>query len=396
MFFSLLSRATQLTFILLSTLFLLNNTQAATIYFVDDNSTAPLPDGTSWASAYPSIQSAIDEAVTNRAPDDGPAEVWVAEGTYTGSDENVVEMAEYVDLYGGFSGSEASFDQRNPEKNTVIIDAQSTRRCLSSANDTILDGFTLTNGQAPDLEDGGAIYIYNLTLTISNCNFTSNSARRGGAICTSSGDINILNCIFLNNSSNKAGAIYATSASPLISGCIFKDNNCSSNGGGAIGNHAASTSIISNCLFVRNTGYAGGAIWNYGSSPSLINNTFTNNHSVYVNGGIITNYNSNPRITNCIFQETEEPITESSSASIVTFCCIPGHFSHVESNMYKDPLFINPDSDNYMLRYDSPCIDAGTPNGAPEVDLNGQSRPCGSRIDLGAYELKNTTLFILN
>ncbi len=41
---------------------------------------------------------------------------------------------------------------------------------------------------------------------------------------------------------------------------------------------------------------------------------------------------------------------------------------------------------DYHLQPGSPCIDAGTNNGAPTTDIDGHGRPCGSRVDMGAYE----------
>lgn len=46
-----------------------------------------------------------------------------------------------------------------------------------------------------------------------------------------------------------------------------------------------------------------------------------------------------------------------------------------EGNIVGDPLFVDPDADDYRLRVDSPCIDAGDPASAPDPD--------GSRADMG-------------
>ncbi|MBE7552562.1 MAG: right-handed parallel beta-helix repeat-containing protein [Anaerolineales bacterium] len=50
--------------------------------------------------------------------------------------------------------------------------------------------------------------------------------------------------------------------------------------------------------------------------------------------------------------------------------------------------FVNPDSDNYSLRSDSPAIDAGLNLSAYGIttDYKGNARPQGANFDLGAYE----------
>ena len=42
---------------------------------------------------------------------------------------------------------------------------------------------------------------------------------------------------------------------------------------------------------------------------------------------------------------------------------------------------------DYHLREGSPCIDAGTSEGAPTTDIEGNGRPYGAAFDIGAYEM---------
>ncbi|MCB9770628.1 MAG: hypothetical protein H6752_20705, partial [Candidatus Omnitrophica bacterium] len=44
------------------------------------------------------------------------------------------------------------------------------------------------------------------------------------------------------------------------------------------------------------------------------------------------------------------------------------------------------ESADLRLPCDSPCVDAGTIDGAPSRDIEGVTRPRGSGIDMGAYE----------
>ncbi len=58
-----------------------------------------------------------------------------------------------------------------------------------------------------------------------------------------------------------------------------------------------------------------------------------------------------------------------------------------------DPLFVNPDSNDYRLQPCSPLVNAGSNDFAPGVtDLAGQSRIQGGTVDIGAYETAAPTL----
>jgi hypothetical protein len=51
-----------------------------------------------------------------------------------------------------------------------------------------------------------------------------------------------------------------------------------------------------------------------------------------------------------------------------------------------DPLFANPASGDFHLLYGSPCIDAGEPGAGGGIDMDGEPRPFGPAIDMGADE----------
>ena len=72
----------------------------------------------------------------------------------------------------------------------------------------------------------------------------------------------------------------------------------------------------------------------------------------------------------------------------ITYSDVQGGYSG-ESNIASEPLFAS--SDNYRLTANSPCIDAGTSNGAPATDLSGNSRPQDGGYDMGAYEFVSSS-----
>lgn len=56
------------------------------------------------------------------------------------------------------------------------------------------------------------------------------------------------------------------------------------------------------------------------------------------------------------------------------------------NDLSEDPLFMNPNYDNFHLDANSPCIDKGTSTDAPVEDFDGDARPQGLEYDIGADE----------
>jgi predicted outer membrane repeat protein len=402
------------------------------------------PDGKSWATAYHDIQSAVDAA-----PNDNSGEVWVAEGTYTATAGQVLALKRGVLLYGGFAGNENSRDQRDWSTHASVIDGENTRRCVVGADTALLDGFTVTRGNA---SQGGGMHNENTSPTVRNCAFTHNIAQNGAAIaniyeaarpviadCTFGdndawGDggatysyqaaPHITRCMFKHNSAASGGGIYAYTGSPLISDCSFIHNFAGEGGGLYSGKaytltldecvfvaNAATTgdgggmydnsqkSTLKNCLFLRNTalgprGFGGGLRPAEYTGTSLVNCTFTQNAAI--SGGAMggdtmyAGYYPTPHLTNCILwndKAREKPELGFSDTffPLVTHCCIQGALS-TGGNIGTDPLFVDGAGGSVQLRVDSPCLDTGTATGAPATDLLGRARPAGAGVDMGAYE----------
>ncbi|MFA6234528.1 MAG: right-handed parallel beta-helix repeat-containing protein [Bacteroidota bacterium] len=56
-----------------------------------------------------------------------------------------------------------------------------------------------------------------------------------------------------------------------------------------------------------------------------------------------------------------------------------------------DPLFVETSMSDFHLRSGSPAIDAGSPLEAPAQDYDGNNRPSGSGMDIGAFERQGST-----
>ncbi|PYQ63684.1 MAG: hypothetical protein DMF54_16110, partial [Acidobacteria bacterium] len=89
---------------------------AATIFVKSTASGAN--NGTSWANAFTSLQSALTAAASGD-------EIWVAAGTYkpTATADRTMSFAlkNGVGVYGGFAGTETMRSQRNPTSNVTIL-----------------------------------------------------------------------------------------------------------------------------------------------------------------------------------------------------------------------------------------------------------------------------------
>jgi predicted secreted Zn-dependent protease len=373
----------------------LSSAQAAT-WYVDVDVTGG--DGTAWATAYDTIQEAIDAA--NPTGD----EIWVKEGTYTLTTQ--INVNKTISIYGGFPDGSADpgWDDRDWEINVTTVDGNlAADHCFYITEDATVDGFTIMRGFAdgPDFHQrGGGVFIaYNSatianciiesnealtygggiysnvspSLTITNCIISGNTAgENGGGICMwTPSDAMITRCIFLANDAQNGGAIYVdTPVSTIITNCTFSNNfvNTGGSGGGIYNIH--SDSIITNCLFSGQTAdYLGGAIRNSSSDSVITNCTFTDNEAY--DGGAIHNLLSNPVIKNCILwgdtATNEGPeIFNVSSTPNVSYSNIAGPGYTGNGNISQDPVFAG--VLDYRIAAGSPCIDAAD-NDALPADL---------------------------
>lgn len=288
---------------------------------------------------YLTIQEAIDAA----SPGDT---VLVANGTYTGSGNKELD----------FKGKAIIVKSENGPDNCVIDCEGSGRGFYFRHREkkySILSGFTITGG----------------------------NASMGGGISCSSSSPTITNCIIFENAAGfQGGGIHCYDSSPIITNCVISKNRSNYHGGGILYN-LSSSPIITNCIISGNTASWGDGIliFNYYSSLTITNSTITR-HS----GGILSYAPSSSTVTNCIFWYDSIPL-RGSGDFFVTYSNIQGGYTG-QGNIDTDPLFTDDPWGDYHLSSNSPCIDAGTSNGAPDVDIEGNPRPQGAGYDMGAYE----------
>jgi len=148
---------------------------------------------------------------------------------------------------------------------------------------------------------------------------------------------------------------------------------------------------------------SGGGIFVFNQGYLKINNsTITSNHDFNSFGGIYS-YEATSQLINSICWDNngaEMYLDGNNNFLLVSHSIIEGSQSGIynpannpvnwlNGNLDQDPLFMNPDTSNFSLQYDSPCIDAGTTLVVLEDDTLYQAVP-GSYIgfapDMGAHE----------
>jgi hypothetical protein len=276
-------------------------------------------------------------------------------------------------------------------------------------------------------EHGGALNAEHSTVVMHDCAVNNNLTYTGldTVYFMYGGGLRFINCkveltdmVFRHNIGQNAigGALSLDSCAVNIDRCIFEHNYGINGGGLYLIRSNDYPCSISNSLFANNiSGHFGGGLAISDSSPEISNLTVVGNHSIGVNcGGIFFYQHSSPIVRNCIIfgNTNENPPDELVQMWSWTYddyapefhsCLIQFGLENISNfeviTIYKncidkDPLFADPENEDFRLSQESPCIDAGSPE-TPETilkgfDLNGNERVKGNGIDMGAYEYSGT------
>ena len=307
-------------------------------------------NGSSWTNATSNLQMAINRAATFAVK----PQVWVKAGTYGNEEDGdyYIAIAEGVEIYGGFAGTETALEQRDLSANQTILDGKNKKRVLYQANDfkentaAVIDGFVIQNGKS---SGGGAGVLLRDYAIIRNCIIRNNTATAYESALRAIGYVEVINC-------------------------LIADNNSSGGNGYAV-------RLSENSLFVNNT---------------VVNNINTSSSSaaVYID-------NSNVRIYNSIIwgnkaYGTPNNLTVSNTVDIRNTAVEGGYSGIGVINLNSEntgdngfyPCFTNPENGDYTLAENSICINKGSSTVCelPATDLNSNERVQEGAVDLGAYE----------
>jgi hypothetical protein len=206
----------------------------------------------------------------------------------------------------------------------------------------------------------------------------------GGGLYYYKSDTKILNCTFNGNFAGLGGGLYEsyTPHPTTITNCVISGNTTNYDGGGLYNCRGT----IRNCTIIGNSAAGAGGGLARGDAM-IINCTITGNTAGIEGGGISCPYDD-PRIKNCIVWGNQPDELYTSTAT-VTYCDIEGGWEGV-GNTDVDPEFVDEANGDYHLMWDSACVDAGDPEFVPEegeVDIDGEPRVMGVRVDMGADEV---------
>jgi len=357
-------------------------------------------------SQYLSIQDAI-----NAAP--SASKILVAtqfqnEGPYI---ENLDFLGKDIQVRSDIDSNPATHDINAAE--TIIDGGKSgsvVQFITGEATTSVLEGFTLKNGSGTLNSGsyyGGGIYCNLSSPSILNNIITGNNTEFGGGIyCEDSNPRISFNTIMDNNTAFSGGGIMCSASSPKINGNVIKQNEADFTGGG-IDLFQFSSPQITNNIIHANSAKDGGGISCYRSSPDIINNTIYSNTALLTGGGLFCDYFSSPvTVANSINWANQAP--SGPEVFIKGFSLVDLSHSDLMGGMLS--VYVDPDStfnmgfevldsdpgcldagnDVFVLSDDSLCINRGTPDGAPGLDIDGDLRPFMGTHDIGADEFVGT------
>ena len=429
------------------------NAVSAQLFYVSKQG-SDANNGLSWNTAFASIQKAL--TVANYG-----SKILVGRGTYFPDEgfgaTNDLRTASFVlkqgvSLYGGFDPAQGIDDlgdtrlhrstlsgdlMQNDISGPGTDNAYSVVTAAALGNETLLDGFTIRDGNGTGGPFGGAgMYNNGASPTINNCAFVFNTAPSGAGMYNLNASPIVTNSSFLNNTATDGGGIVNNASSPRFTNCSFAGNTASR--GGAICNLNASSLNITNCSFGGNAATTyGGGVYNEYSNATLINCVFSDN-TAGTYGGAINNWQSSTidlmnctlaantagsggaiyeygpgSLTNCIIwgntattANGSKNIEYTGNANIM-YSLVQDHSGGTGNldgtDAANDPLFVNLATGDLALQAASPAINMGNNDAyeaadgnnvnnslATDKDLSGNARLVLLNIDMGAYEYNGT------
>jgi hypothetical protein len=363
-------------------------------------------------SEYPTIQAAIDAAVTGDV-------IELADGVYTG--EGNIRL----NYYGkGITVCSASGDA-----GACIIDCDNDGRAFIFTSiegpDSVVEGITIKNAKpnadyAIDYQQGGAVYCDYSSPTFRACRFIGNHARcGGGGIYARRGQPVFINCYFAGNHTEDycptggdggGGAMYCDIGSPLFYNCTFTNNTTDywyGGGGGAIRARIGDPEFY-NCSFIGNASerFGGAILIDWDSDVMLSNSTILGNSAGESGGGIYLRDTATVSVGNSMlwWNTPQQILNDGSDTTNVTNSLLQPEFDQWSTafiypqlapsgHQTTDSLTCIDQGNDLLLPPDLADLDNdGDPNEPLPLDYDGDPRIVGAGVDIGFDEFLDTDL----
>jgi hypothetical protein len=276
---------------------------------------------------------------------------------------------------------------------------------LRYVNNAELIGNTITNNQA---KYGGGVYIWASKITLQDNIIEANSVTGGGGGIWmgvySEATIN-QNTISANSAEGEyaanGGGMRAERCSLHFERNLVMDNQVFT--GGGISLDRCNATVVNN-LFLNNSVHTvGGGLYLEGSNASLIHNTFSGNSGAESSGIYVNTDDAgrtcNATLFNNIIVAHDAGVYVTSGNQVDINATLwgaeewengidwagDGSIEIGSINIWGDPVFLAPASQDYHIMMRSPAKDAGIETKI-NSDIDGDCRPFGSNPDLGFDE----------
>jgi predicted outer membrane repeat protein len=289
--------------------------------FVDTDSSTSFPDGLTWATAFSDVAAAASAAAEGvAAVADANCEIWVAEGSYFvfhTTDADTVEIGNGVRLYGGFAGTESTLAARDWSAHVTTLSghesfagAQHVRHVLSTSGEVVIDGFTISDGDATSVgavgehdQRGGGVLAVSGTPRLENCSIESNHAGdQGGGIYSDGASPTLTNCAFSDNTAGFGAGVYALNGDTAVNGCTFDGNEAGFYGSAIVDDTGAIE--IDQSQFTSNVSSDEGAVVLWLCTSAMIERSLFQGNTVIstsMGGAGIGNLSLSATIDRCAF-----------------------------------------------------------------------------------------------
>jgi len=299
--------------------------------------------------------------------------IYVGNGVFSPSttgEQFPIILPDYVHLIGTSRETSILDAEADSDKESRVIKIVEECENIKVANFTITGG----NAESAGCIGGGGIlvthpdleYVYDGPVSPVNAVFenlivTDNSAAAGGGISIwrVSGPT-LSNLIIQENTSEKyGGGLMIFTAVASVTDVTVSGNNCytdDSFGGGIIINNSEVT--LTNVSVTDNTASFGGGMSVGNSDVTLTHVTISGNTATTSGGGFLSTPFSNNTLTNSIIWNNSPESIYAFATTTISYSDIQGGWGG-EGNIDADPLFCNPDSSDFTLAENSPCVGTG-------------------------------------